>query len=152
MAIMMSEMRASGRFFKNKRNCFMSLPFLAVAYARINNREKNVAYDHAGEHKRAYEHAVCKHKIYIFLQNSFIHQPSDSRIRKDDFEHKAAAEQACKQIRAARNVRVERVAECVVKIHSLFAHTPRAQRHDVRKSHLVEHRCAYHAHCSAHAA
>lgn len=121
----------------------------AVANARVNQREQDVRNDHARKHERGKEHLVCEHEVYVLLQNRVIHQPSDSGIRENDFEHKASGKKACEQVRASRDVRIERVAKRVIEINSPLAYAARPQREYVGHSHLVEHRRANHSHCSA---
>ena len=123
----------------------MRASLTSVADARIDKGERNIGSDHADENEKRNKHAVRKHEIDILLQNRFIHKTPDARISKDDFKHEGTRKKTRKQIRASRDIRIERIAERVIEVHSLFARTAGPQSRDIGHPHLIEHRRAYHA-------
>lgn len=60
---------------------------LAVADSRVNNGQQNVRDDHACQHQRRDEHAVGQHQIDVLLQHCLVHEPPQSWVGKDDFQH-----------------------------------------------------------------
>ena len=123
----------------------MRASLTSVADARIDKGERDIGSDHTDENEERNKHTVRKHEIDIFLQNRFIHETPDARIREDDFKHERTGKKTRKQIRASRDIRVERIAERVIEVHPFFARTAGSQSGNIGHSHLIEHRRAYHA-------